>query len=34
MLIPMELNFFDTNPVAFILCLSLGNVRKQLPIWD
>ena len=30
----MELNFFDTNPAAFILCLSLGNVRKQLPIWD
>ena len=32
---PKELNFFDTNPVDFIFFVyTLGNLRKELPIWD
>ena len=35
MLIPEELNFFDTNPAElFFIALTLGDVRKQSPIWD
>ena len=32
---PKELNFFDTNPVVYYYTvITLGILRKEMPIWD